>query len=123
MSSEQQMEPMSGVVRAASVASGEMGLTEREAEARRKRGEGNDAGTAPGRSYWDIVRTNLFNLFNNILFAIGAALIALGRYNDALTSVGLGLINALISTVQEVRAKRQLDRIALVSSPRVTVVR
>jgi cation-transporting ATPase E len=47
----------------------------------------------------------------------------LGRYSDALTSVGLGLVNALISTVQEIRAKRQLDQIALVASPKVTVVR
>ena len=105
------------------VTSAVSGLTEREAEARRKRGEGNDTGGTPGRSYWDIARANLFNLFNHILFAIGVAPIALGRYNDALTSVGIGLINALISTVQEIRAKRQLDRIALVNSPRVTVVR
>ena len=99
------------------------GLTESEARARRQRGEGNDTGARTGRSYWDIIRSNLFNLFNNILFAIGVALIALGRFNDALTSVGLGLINALISTIQEIRAKRQLDRIALVNSPKVTVVR
>ncbi|HXV45035.1 MAG TPA: HAD-IC family P-type ATPase, partial [Anaerolineae bacterium] len=56
-------------------------------------------------------------------FVIGVALIALDRYGDALTSVGLGLVNALISTMQEIRAKRQLDQIALVASPKVTVVR
>src|SRR5919199_2715831 len=99
------------------------GLTESEARARRQRGEGNNTGAKTGRSYWDIIRANLFSLFNNILFAIGVALIALGRYNDALTSVGLGLINALISTVQEIRAKRQLDQIALLNTPKVTVVR
>src|SRR5262245_6745601 len=99
------------------------GLTEAEARARRQRGEGNDAGMQPSRSYWDIARANLFTLFNNLLFAIGAALIALGRLNDALTSVGIGLVNALISTVQEIRAKRQLDQIALVASPKVTVIR
>src|SRR3712207_2637691 len=99
------------------------GLTDQEVRARRARGEGNDTGIRPSRSYWDIARTNLFTFFNNILFTIGVALVALGRYNDALTSVGLGLINALISTVQEIRAKRQLDQIALVNSPRVTVVR
>ncbi len=99
------------------------GLTETEARDRRQRGEGNNTGKTPGRSYWDIARANLFSFFNNILFVIGAALIALGRYNDALTSVGLGLINALISTVQEIRAKRQLDQIALVNSPTATVVR
>src|ERR687894_15093 len=99
------------------------GLTETDARTRRQRGEGNNTGAAPSRSYWDIARANLFTLFNNILFVIGVALIALGRYNDALTSVGLGLVNALISTIQEIRAKRQLDQIALVNSPRVTVIR
>lgn len=99
------------------------GLTEREVSIRRQRGEGNDAGIRPSRSYWDIARANLFTLFNNILFTIGLALIALGRVSDALTSLGLGLVNALISTVQEIRAKRQLDRIALVANPKVTVVR
>ena len=99
------------------------GLTEHEVKVRRGHGEGNDASIRPSRSYWDIVRSNLFNLFNNILFTIGVALIALGRVNDAMTSAGIGLINALISTAQEVRAKRQLDRIALIASPKVTVVR
>ncbi len=99
------------------------GLSEAEARERLKRGEGNNTGMRPSRTYWDIARANLFTLFNNILFVIGVALIAVGRYNDALTSVGLGLINALISTFQEIRAKRQLDRITLVSTPKVTVVR
>jgi cation-transporting ATPase E len=99
------------------------GLTEAEARARRQRGEGNDAAIRPSRSYWDIARANLFSLFNNLLFAIGGALIALGRLNDALTSVGIGLVNAMISTVQEIRAKRQLDQIALVTRPKIMVVR
>jgi cation-transporting ATPase E len=99
------------------------GLTESEVQARRKRGLGNDIASGPSRSYWDIARANLFILFNNILFSLGVALVALGRYTDALTSVGLGLVNAIISTFQEIRAKRQLDRITLVNSPRVTVVR
>lgn len=99
------------------------GLTEREVRTRRQQGDGNNTGGSPSRSYWDIARANLFTLFNNILFTIGVALIALGRTNDALTSVGLGLINALISTVQEIRAKRQLDRIALVNRPTATVIR
>ena len=99
------------------------GLTESEVQVRRERGLGNDIHTGPSRSYWDIARANLFTLFNNILFTIGVALIALGRFNDALTSVGIGFINALIGTVQEIRAQCQLDRIALVTSPEVTVVR
>ena len=52
---------------------------------------------------------------------IGAALLALGRYNDAFTSVGLGLVNAAISAVQKIRAKRKLDRLQLLDRGRVTV--
>ena len=99
------------------------GLTESEARERRERGLGNDVEARTGRTYRDIARANLFTTYNNILFVIGVALVALGRYFDAATSVGIGLVNALIGTAQEVRAKRQLDRIALLSTPRVTVVR
>lgn len=99
------------------------GVTEREARARRQRGEGNDASLRSGRSYWDIARANLFNFFNSLLFAIGVALVALGQYRDALISVGLGLVNALIGAVQEINAKRKLDRIALLTRPAVAVVR
>ena len=65
----------------------------------------------------------LFNFFNNILFAIGIALIALGQYNDAFTSVGQGVVNALIGTVQEINAKRKLDKIALLTRTKVRVIR
>jgi cation-transporting ATPase E len=102
---------------------GVAGLTSREAEARRRRGEGNVAVSASSRSYARILRTNVFSFFNMILFVIGAALLALGRYSDAFTSVGLGLVNAAISAVQEIRAKRKLDRLQLLDRGRVTVVR
>ncbi len=99
------------------------GLSENEVITRRQQGLGNNTAVIPNRSYWDIARANLFTLFNNILFVIGIALIAMGRLNDAMTSVGLGLVNAVISTFQEIRAKRQLDKIALVATPKVTVLR
>ena len=75
------------------------------------------------RSYVDIARANLFTFFNNILFAIGLALVALGQWRDALASAGLGLLNAVIGVVQEARAKRKLDQITLLTRPTVTVVR
>ena len=99
------------------------GLSSREALARRRRGEGNAPVTASSRSYVRILRTNVFSFYNSILFAIGAALLALGRYNDAFVSVGLGLVNAAISAVQEIRAKRKLDRLQLLGREMVTVVR
>jgi len=92
-------------------------------QVRRQRGEGNEVDFDTSRSYFDIARANLFTFFNNILFTIGIALIALGRMNDAMTSVGLGLVNAVISTLQEFYAKHKLDRIALVTRATVTVIR
>ena len=99
------------------------GLTDQQAQQKRQQGLGNDVKIKTGRSYLDIVRSNLFTLFNNILFVIGAALISMGRVNDAITSVGIGLVNACISTIQEIRAKRQLDQISLLAKPRVIVLR
>jgi hypothetical protein len=70
-----------------------MGLTAVEAEARRRRGETNTAVDSTSRTYTTILRSNVFSFYNSILFVIGAALLSLGRYSDALISVGLGLIN------------------------------
>ncbi len=42
---------------------------------------------------------------------------------DALISVGIILTNVVVSVVQEIRAKRMLDQIALLTRPTATVVR
>ncbi len=102
---------------------GTTGLTTVEARERHRRGEGNVAVSASSRTYGVILRTNVLSFFNVILFTIGAALLALGRYSDAFTSVGLGLVNAGISAVQEIRAKRKLDRLQLLARGTVTVLR
>ncbi|MCB8945811.1 MAG: HAD-IC family P-type ATPase [Ardenticatenaceae bacterium] len=100
-----------------------VGLTQAEVVARRARGAGNRVVPANGRSYTQIIRTNIFSFFNNILYVIGIALIALGQTSDALMSVGLGVLNALVGTVQEIRAKRKLDQVALLNQPHVIVRR
>jgi hypothetical protein len=68
------------------------GLSSSEVAARRKRGEANTPPTTASRTYAAILRTNVFSFFNVILFVIGVALLALGRYGDAVISVGLGLV-------------------------------
>jgi cation-transporting P-type ATPase E len=99
------------------------GLTSTQADYRRKHGDANTAVKGGSRSYAEILRTNVFSFFNIILFVIGAALMAMGRFSDALISVGLGLINAVISAAQEIRAKRKLDRLQLLERAQVVVVR
>ncbi|MDZ4670372.1 MAG: HAD-IC family P-type ATPase [Phototrophicales bacterium] len=100
-----------------------IGLTEHEAQTRRASGQGNDAKIQTGRTYRQIIQQNVFNLINVILFVIGAVMIGIGRYGDAFVSVGLIALNIVIGMFQEIRAKRQLDAIALLTRPKITVVR
>jgi cation-transporting P-type ATPase E len=89
------------------------GLSEVEAETRRReRPVGRKAVPAASRSYWDIIRENVFTFINIVLFGLGTTLLLLGRIGDALISTGVISLNVLVSVVQEVRAKRTLDRIA-----------
>ena len=99
------------------------GLTEGEVQQRRQQGLSNNVKATSSRSYLEIVRSNVFNAINIILFSIGAVMIVIGRASDAITSVGLILMNMFIGIVQEIRAKRQLDHIALLTRPRVRVIR
>jgi cation-transporting P-type ATPase E len=77
---------------------------------------------AGSRTYADIVRTNVLTLFNAILAALLAVVVALGDYRDGLFA-GVLVANILIGVAQEIRAKRVLDRLALLVAPRARVYR
>jgi cation-transporting ATPase E len=97
------------------------GLTEAEASARgAARGPVRERRTS--RSYVSIVRANVFTVFNLILAVAGAATLAFGEWQDALF-LGVLVANAGIGTVQEVRAKRALDRLSALVAPQATVIR
>lgn len=99
------------------------GLTETEVIIRREQGQGNDVTFAPSRTYGQIIRNNAFMSINVIIFVIGLALIAMGLVSDAIVTVGLVLLNVGIAVLQELRAKRALDRIALLARLNATVLR
>jgi len=88
------------------------GLSASEVIERRINGNGNMAPQKISRSYLQIVRENVFTSINTILFVLGITLIMLGQISDALVSVSVVFLNVLVSIVQEIRAKRTLDRIA-----------
>src|SRR5690242_18976415 len=91
------------------------GLSEDEARTRRANGQGNDVRLPTSRSYAQILRENLLTLINFILFGLSAALILLSRSLDAFSTVVVISFNIMVSLIQEIRAKRILDRIALLS--------
>ncbi|HJT58717.1 MAG TPA: hypothetical protein VJ761_19565, partial [Ktedonobacteraceae bacterium] len=69
------------------------GLSETEVVDRRRRGLGNTSSSKSNRSYFQIIRENIFVLVNIIMFALGLALIILGQVSDALLSVGVAFFN------------------------------
>ncbi len=99
------------------------GLSTTEAATRLKTEGGNVVPDAGGRSWWDIVRRNLFTFINITLIFIGIVLILMGKPRDALLASGLAVINGLVGVVQESRAKRRLEQIALLNRTQASVVR
>jgi cation-transporting ATPase E len=99
------------------------GLTEAEAAARRARGENNSTAVAPSRSYARIVFQNAATPINVTLFAICVGLAVLGLFADSAMTASLVVGNVVVGVFQEVRAKRKLDKISLLTRPTAVVIR
>jgi len=98
------------------------GLTSAEAAARAERGLANVAESGAGRSFAQIVRANVFTLFNAIIGVMFVIMLVVGPVQDALFGVII-FINAGVGIVQEWRAKRTLDRLAVIGEAPVRVER
>ena len=98
------------------------GLSGEEVAQRVAAGQVNRSSERTSRTLGNILAANLFTRFNFILGTLLVAILAVGQPRDALFGIVL-VVNALIGIVQEVRAKRTLDRLAILHSPRAHVVR
>jgi cation-transporting ATPase E len=98
------------------------GLSAADVAERVEKGEVNRAPAAPTRTVSQIVRANVFTRFNALLGAMLVLILIVGPLQDALFGVVL-VANTLIGIVQELRAKRTLDRLTLLTAPTATVVR
>ena len=99
------------------------GLTSDEVAERVSKGQVNDADVRTSCSYLDILIRNVATPFNVLLFILGIMLVICGELISAVSATGIIIVNILISTVQEMRAKRKLDKISLLVRPKVTVIR
>src|SRR5450759_5127449 len=100
----------------------EEGLTAAEVEARVRAGQVNVADERTSRTISEILRANLLTRFNAILGTAFVLIVVFGEVRDSLFGYVL-VFNALIGIVQEWRAKRTLDRLAVLNAPRARVVR
>lgn len=99
------------------------GLSDQEVRERASAGLINSYESPVSRSYGDIIIKNALTMFNLILFVLGGLLIYFQEYISALSATGIIVLNIFIATIQEMKAKRRLDKIALLLRPTVAVVR
>lgn len=74
------------------------------------------------KSIKSIIYNNFFTLFNLINLLLAIAVFSVGSYKNMLF-LGLVIINTAISTLQEIHSKRVIDKLAVISSTKIRVIR
>ncbi|MEG1633461.1 MAG: cation-translocating P-type ATPase [Oscillospiraceae bacterium] len=100
----------------------EQGLSSAQAAERVSAGWANTPIDPPGKTVGEIVKTNVFTYFNMLFFILAACVLAVGSWQNALF-LGVVFANIAIGIVQELRSKRTLDKLTLITAPKATAVR
>ncbi|MFK8848537.1 HAD-IC family P-type ATPase [Streptomyces sp. Ac-502] len=98
------------------------GLSAAEVAERVARGEVNDVPVRSSRSTADIVRSNVFTRFNAIIGVLFVIILIVGPIQDGLFGFVI-VANTGIGIIQELRAKKTLDSLAVIGESRPTVRR
>ena len=98
------------------------GLTTAEVEERTRAGRTNKATRTTGRTTWEIIRANVFTRINAMLGVLCVIVLATGSWINA--AFGLLIIaNSAVGIIQELRAKRTLENLKILSESRPRVIR
>ena len=98
------------------------GLTTEQVNKRIEQGLVNKSKKAVTKTYWEIIRTNAFSLFNIVLYAI-AICMAIAKQFSSMVFVLILLCNVAIGIIQDIRARNEVRKLSLVTEPKSYVVR
>lgn len=98
------------------------GLTEKQVQERIAAGQTNDYRMNPAKSTGTIIRENTLTLFNLLNFLLAACLFAIKAYSN-MFFILIIIMNIVIGIVQEIRAKKMVDRLTLLAQNDITVIR
>lgn len=98
------------------------GLSEKEVNIRKKKGKYNKGTSAKTKSMGQILFANIFTLFNLVNILLATGLFMVHSYKNA-TFLGVVFWNIIIGVIQETRAKRIIDKLAILSAPVSKVIR
>lgn len=116
--------PRSGAIDEDQQLSGTRGLTAAEVAARVADGRVNHVPSAPTRTLWEIVRANVLTPVNAVIgVLLVAILVARGGPSADMLFGGVIIANSAIGTIQELRARAALDRLAVLQQPVAVVLR
>lgn len=99
-----------------------MGLTDEEVRQRVEEGLTNRADISTDKTTKEIVISNVFTYFNLIFLVITILLIMVGSFRN-LTFLPIIIGNTVIGIVQEIRAKKTLEKMSLLNAPHADVIR
>lgn len=100
----------------------DLGLTDAQVQAQIKSGHKNTAEQSLTRSVREILQDNIFTLFNLINVVLGGLVFYTGSYRNLLF-LGIAFFNTAIGIIQEIRSKRQVDKMVLLAEGKINVVR
>ena len=100
----------------------EYGLNESQINQRIEEGMVNDNQKQYSKTYGQIFLNNILTFFNVLCMAVAAALIYVKEYKN-LTFLIILLCNTVIGIVQEIKAKKTIDKLSIVTAPTATVIR
>lgn len=98
------------------------GLTAAEVRKRISQGLVNDFKIDNNNSFWEIVKRNIFTLFNFLNFVIAVLLALVGAWSNLIFFVVI-IFNAISGIATEIRAKKMIDKLNLLSKEKITVIR
>ena len=101
----------------------EKGLTTEEVELRQMAGLANIGDMGSTKSISNIIRTNILTFFNFLNFAIAAWLLSVKAHFTQLFFMGVITANITIGIIQEIRAKKMIDKLSLLTAPTAIVIR
>ncbi len=98
------------------------GLTDAQVRERIERGQVNEAPTANARSLGDIIRSNTFTWFNGLIGSMWVIMLLVAPIQDSLFGFVI-VANTLIGIIQEFRAARTLEKLAVIGEAKPVVRR
>lgn len=98
------------------------GLTSKEVKERQEKKQVNYDTAVPTKSIKKILYDNFFTLFNFINLILGIIIFLVGSYKNMLF-LGIIIINTAISTIQEIHSKKMVDKLSIMASSKVKVIR